>query len=288
MFSGSSLGWWESPGWLPRGQNPSFPWQLHLGWLLQMPSRSGAAQAPACSCATDRRTQAQRRQQPKQLLPRRYPRPHSREQVRPGTEPPPSLTRFAGSLCSAEGSSLAYPEAREPRDDVQSSGALGQRLTCPGPGCSASLPREAQPAAAADTAFHCKHRRAQHLLSDHHLVSHAQRHLSVAIQREPLFAGAHTPSSHVPEGPGQHQPMGTSNAAPPGRPERPAGRLRPTARLTSHISRLASHRGGLAGAPFPADCGKVRACLRREERKEEVQSKDFGLFTTGFALFPVS
>lgn len=73
MFSGSSLGWWESPGWLPQEQNPSFPWQLHLGWLLQMPSRSGAAQAPACSCATDRRTQAQRRQQPKQLLPRHCP-----------------------------------------------------------------------------------------------------------------------------------------------------------------------------------------------------------------------
>lgn len=164
------------------------------------------------------------------------PWPHSREQVRPGTEPPPSLTRFAGSLCSAEGSSLAYPEAREPRDDVQSSGALGQRLTCPGPGCSASLPREAQPAAAADTAFHCKHRQAQHLLSDHHLVSHAQRHLSVAIQREPLFAGAHTPSSHVPEGPGQHQPMGHVQHS-PARPAR-APRGEAAAHGTSHISHL--------------------------------------------------
>lgn len=56
----------------------------------------------------------------------------------------------------------------------------------------------------------------------------------------------------------------------------------------SHASHLASPQGGLAGAPFPADFGKVRACLRREERKEEVQSQDSGLFPAGFALVSVS
>lgn len=83
------------------------------------------------------------------------------------------------------------------------------------------------------------------------------------------------------QAPGSTSPWGTS----------PMPRGEAAVHSTSHGSHalhLASPRGGLAGAPFPADFGKVRACLRREERKEEVQSKDSGLFTAGFALVSVS
>lgn len=100
-----------------------------FGWLLQMPSRSRAVQAP-----TEHRHSAATSGQsspcpvPAPSLPC-CPRPHSQEQVQPGTDLPPSLMNFPGSLCSAEGSGLTYPEAREPEDIVQSSGALRRRLT---------------------------------------------------------------------------------------------------------------------------------------------------------------
>lgn len=126
LVLGSSLGWWESPGWLPREQNPSFPWQLHgsagsyrchlAAGPCRLPQNTGTAPPTAAKAAAA------------PSLPR-CPRPHSREQVQPGTDLPPSLMNFPGSLCSAEGSGLTYPEAREPEDIVQSSGALRRRLT---------------------------------------------------------------------------------------------------------------------------------------------------------------
>lgn len=107
-----------------------------------------------------------------------------------------------------------------PVSPTQRQGNLRTACRAPGPsgagsptgsGCSTTLLREAAPAA-----FHCKHRRAQHLLSDNHSVSDTERHLAVAIQRELLFAGVHTRSSRVPAGPGQHQPVGHVPNAPRG------------------------------------------------------------------------
>lgn len=122
MFLGARLAGGKAPAGCHGNKIPRF----HGNCMVRLALTDAISQRGR---AGSRRTQAQRRHQRlKQPLPC-CPRPHSRQQVQLGTDLPPSLMNFPGSLCSADGSGLTYPEAREPEDSVQSSGALRRRLT---------------------------------------------------------------------------------------------------------------------------------------------------------------